>query len=243
MGGCFTPFDQETAMKILVTRPLEDGIEIAARLAALGHQALLAPLLEPRFFDGPEPELGDVTAILATSANGVRALARRTRRRDLAIFAVGPQTAGEAQKAGFTDVRSADGDAMALAEATGRWAPPKAVLLHVCGEGAPGTLADRLSAQGFTVRRAVLYGVEPAPALPADAKTALEQGGLDAVMFFSPKSAGLFLELAADLSFDGLTALCISPATAGVLPDGAFARVLVADRPNQAAMLALTEKR
>src|SRR5207253_6635976 len=101
-----------------------------------------------------------------------------TQRRDIALFAVGPQTAGEAQKARFTDVRSADGDAVALAEATSRWAPPGATLLHVCGEEAPGTLADRLSAQGFAVRRAVLYGVEPAPALPPEAKAALDQGAL-----------------------------------------------------------------
>lgn len=229
-------------MKILVTRPLEDGIEIAARLAELGHEAVLAPLLEPRFFEGPEPELGDVKAILATSANGVRALIRRTARRDLPLFAVGPQTAAEAQKAGFTDVRSADGDAVALAAATSHWAAPGATLLHVCGEDAAGTLADRLEAQGFVVRRAVLYGVEPAPGLPQSARAALKQNGLDAVMFFSPKSARLFLELASDLPFGRLTALCISPATAKVLPDGAFARMLVAEKPNQAAMLALTEK-
>ena len=89
-------------MRILVTRPLEDGKEIAARLAEMGHQALLAPLLTPRFQDGPEPDLTDVQAILATSANGIRALARRTARRDFPIFAVGPQTTEEAQKAGFT---------------------------------------------------------------------------------------------------------------------------------------------
>jgi uroporphyrinogen-III synthase len=111
-------------MKILVTRPLEDGQQIAARLAEMGHQAVLAPLLEPRFFEGPEPALDGVQAILATSANGIRALIRRTRRRDIPIFAVGPQTAEEAAKAGFTEVRSADGDAVALAEATTHWARP-----------------------------------------------------------------------------------------------------------------------
>src|SRR4051812_20101180 len=90
MGGCFTPFAQQNLrkkpMKILVTRPLADGQQIAARLAEQGHQALLAPLLEPRFSDGPEPQLDDVEAILATSANGVRALVRRTARRDIPIF-------------------------------------------------------------------------------------------------------------------------------------------------------------
>ena len=226
-------------MKILVTRPLADGREIAARLAGQGHQALLAPLLEPRFFDGPEPALGDVQAILATSANGVRALIRRTARRDIPIFAVGPQTAEEATHAGFTDVKSADGDAVALAEATGRWARPGAVLLHVCGEDAPGTLADMLSARGFAVRRAVLYGVAAATALPPEAQSALARGELDAVMFFSPKTAGLFLDLARELPIAGLTALCISPNTARVLPSGAFAAVRVAEKPNQDAMLKL----
>src|SRR6185436_13489885 len=104
-------------MRILVTRPLEDGREIARLLAERGHQTLLSPLLEPRFQDGPLPQeaLAGVQAVLATSANGIRALIRRTSRRDLSIFAVGPQTADEARGAGFKDVRSADGDAKALA--------------------------------------------------------------------------------------------------------------------------------
>jgi uroporphyrinogen-III synthase len=172
----------------LVTRPLVDGREIAARLAELGHQALLAPLLEPRFFDGPEPALDDVQAILATSANGVRALIRRTPRRDIPIFAVGPQTAEEATKAGFAEVRSADGDAVALAEAAARWARPEGVLLHVCGEDAPGRLADTLAHRGFPVRRVVLYGMASAGELPPGVRTALDEGRLDAVMFFSPRT-------------------------------------------------------
>jgi len=229
-------------MKILVTRPRADGEEIAARLAEMGHQALLAPLLEPRFFDGPEPALDDVQAILATSANGVRALIRRTPRRDVPVFAVGPQTAEEASKAGFTDVRSADGDAVALAEATSGWAKPEGVLLHVCGEDAPGTLADTLAARGFVVRRAMLYGMAAAGELPHEARAALAEKHLDGVMFFSPKTARLFLILAEGLPFAGLTAFCISPATAGALASGLFAQVRIADRPNQAAMLALVNR-
>src|SRR5579863_2146442 len=117
-------------MRILVTRPWEDGREIAARLAERGHQALLAPLLEPRFLQGPlleEGELDGVQAVLATSANGIRALNRRSARRDIPIFAVGPQTADEARKSGFSNVRSADGDAKTLAQAAMRWATPQGV--------------------------------------------------------------------------------------------------------------------
>ena len=226
-------------MRILITRPVEDGRQIAARLVEMGHQPLLAPLLTPRFEDGPEPDLGDVQAILATSANGVRALARRTARRDFSIFAVGPQTAEEALNCGFAEVKNADGDAKALAEAATYWASRKGVLLHVCGENAPGTLAENLTLRGFKVRRCELYSMEPATQLPAEAVTALKNSALEAAMFFSPRSARIFGVLADDLPTKALSALCISQATAQALMSMSFANVAVAHRPNQAAMLAL----
>jgi uroporphyrinogen-III synthase len=234
------------AMRILVTRPLEDGVEIAAQLALCGHQALLAPLLEPRFHNGPlleemGGELDDVQAILATSANGIRALKGRTARRDIPVYAVGPQTAQEAHKCGFSIVRSADGDAKALAEATMGWATRQGVLLHVCAQDAPGALAQVLGDAGFTVRRCALYSIEPATELLTQARAALQDRALDAVMFFSPRTGRIFAGLAHGLPTDGLTALCISPATAEALGAIVFARTLVAARPNQQAMLDLTK--
>ena len=228
-------------MKVLITRPQEDGKEIARRLAERGHQALLAPLLTPRFHDGPEPDLKGVQAILATSANGIRAFVRRSPRRDFSIFAVGPQTADEARKSGFTEVRNADGDAKALALAATLWAAKKGVLLHVCGEDAPGTLAENLILRGFKVRRCPLYAIEPATSLPDEARTALQDRALDAAMFFSPKSARIFGLLADGLPTEDLTALCISPATAQALSPTPFARIAVAAKPNQAAILALLD--
>jgi uroporphyrinogen-III synthase len=228
-------------MHVLVTRPLEDGAEIAARLAERGHRALLAPLLAPHFPDGREPDFQNVQAVLVTSANGVRALIRRTGRRDLPIFAVGPQTSREAQAAGFTDIKNADGDAKKLADATARWTTPdKGVLLHVCGQEAPGTLADALTGLGFAVRRAVLYRVDAATALPPGAELALRDGSLDAALFFSPRSARVFCDLAASLATQKLIAFCISPVTAQALTLP-FREVRVAAAPNQAALLALLE--
>lgn len=232
-------------MRILITRPLEDGREIAARLAEYGHQALLAPLLEPRFSDGPlleqGDELKDVQALLATSANGIRAFIRRSARRDLPVFAVGPQTAQEARAAGFGDVRSADGDAKALAEATRRWASPDGVLLHVCAQDAPGTLADSLIASGYAVRSCPLYSIEPAQAFAPDAEAALKQGTLDGAMFFSPRTARIFGALSDTFPTESLTAFCISPATAQALIPARFAGIVVAEKPNQDAMLALVK--
>src|SRR5262249_33099489 len=96
-------------MRVLVTRPIEDARGTAARLIRLGHTPLVSPLLEVHFLEGPKLSFANVQAIVATSANGVRALIRRTTTRDLPIFAVGAQTAEAAREAGFTNVKNADG--------------------------------------------------------------------------------------------------------------------------------------
>jgi uroporphyrinogen-III synthase len=228
-------------MRILVTRPKQDGEETAALLAMRGHEALLAPLLETRWFDGPQLDLSGISAILATSANGVRALVRRTSRRDIPILAVGPQTTQEARAAGFKRVENADGDAAVLAQAVPSWiSPSDGTLLHVCGEQNEGTLAGRLASLGYAVQREILYVVEPR-AMPPVATDALRAGQLDAAIFFSPRSAGIFMAQAGGISLRHVTALCISPATAQALPQGAFGDIRIAAKPNQEALLALLD--
>jgi uroporphyrinogen-III synthase len=228
-------------MRILVTRPAEDGAEIARLLADMGHEAMLAPLLAVKIFDGPKLTLDGVQAVLATSANGVRVLAARTDARNVMIFAVGPQTAEAAMRAGFVRVRSADGDAVALAEAVAGWADPKAgVLLHAAGEEGSGWLTDALTAKGFSVQREILYRVEAAAQLPDAAVQALRENSVQAALFFSPRSAEIFAERVteAGLSTAGLLAACISAKTADALKGLPFSAIKVAAAPNQAALLA-----
>src|SRR6202021_3531518 len=111
-------------MRVLVTRPAEDASRTAETLAKLGHAALIAPLLEIHFLDGPGVSLAGVQGILATSGNGIRALARRSPRRDIPVFAVGTRTANVARAEGYLAIMDAAGDSRALATlGLGRLAP------------------------------------------------------------------------------------------------------------------------
>jgi uroporphyrinogen-III synthase len=227
-------------LRILVTRPREDGEDIARRLAAMGHQTLLAPLLSVKFLDGAPLDLAGIQAVLVTSANGVRALVRRTPNRRSAIFAVGPQSAAAARDAGFLRVQSAAGDAATLAQAVARWADPRAgVLLHASGEEAGDALCERLTARGFQARHEILYRMEKAARLAPQAVAAIRQNEVDAALFFSPKSAALFAECMArdGLSADRLIAICISANTAHALKGLSFAELRIASRPDQDALL------
>lgn len=231
-------------MRILITRPADDARELSQKLVAMGHEAVIAPLLKILYADGSEIPLDGVQAILATSANGVRAIARRTTRRDVPLFAVGPQTEAEARALGFLHVRNAEGDATALSRATLSWAKPDdGVLLHAAGAEAPKLLAMELEKHGFTVRREVLYEARIAGSLPDIAAEALRSNTLDAVMHFSPRVATAFADCVreADLAAHckRLLAICISEAAAKALSPLHFREMRIAKRPNQQALLEL----
>jgi len=234
-------------MRLLITRPQEDAGPLAEALARRGHEPLVEPLMEIRAVEpAPALELDGVQAVLLTSANGARALANATKRRDLKLLAVGDRTAEAAREAGFKEVASAAGDVEALTTlARETLDPGKGKLLHVGGTAVAGDLVGALGAAGFQADRVALYEARPATALSAGTIAALGRGDVDGVLLFSPRSAKTFLDLvkAADLAAacSRLTAFCLSPAVASNLDGVSFRDVRVAERPEQAALLALLE--
>lgn len=104
-------------MRVIVARPRAAAAAFAKLLARRGIDAVAAPVLEiaPRAGVDVDGALAGAQAVLLTSANGARALAANTARRDVEILAVGDATAAAARGAGFRAARSVDGDAAALA--------------------------------------------------------------------------------------------------------------------------------
>ena len=98
---------QRQDLQALVTRPREESQTLAAALAARGIEAVVEPLMQVHFHATEPLDFGDVQAILCTSANGVRALARASSERGVPLLAVGDATASRARAEGFTAVESA----------------------------------------------------------------------------------------------------------------------------------------
>ncbi len=231
-------------MRVLITRPREDGERLAQRLADEGIEPVLAPVLDIRFHANEMVVLDNVQAVLLTSANGARALAAATDGREVPILAIGDATAETASGLGFKTVTSAGGDVESLADkviATSE--PAGGPLLHIAGRHAAGDLAGRLKAAGFSVERRVLYDAVPIAALSEEARGALERGPLDAALFFSPRTAAAFVSLARSGGLADccrrLDALCLSEAVAARLSGSEWRRVLIAQRPDQEALLEL----
>ncbi|MFO1113743.1 MAG: uroporphyrinogen-III synthase [Rhodospirillales bacterium] len=179
-----------------MTRTAEDAEASASPVRALGHHVMVEPLMTIERLEGPPLDLTGVQALLATSANGVRAFAARQPERSLPLLAVGDATARAAAAAGFQQVESAAGDVQALAELVrSRLDPAAGALLHIAASKRAGDLAGALSAAGFTCRRAVLYRARAAEALSGELAAMIREGRLDGALVFSPRTAATLARL------------------------------------------------
>lgn len=235
-------------MHILITRPREDAEALAAELAALGHTTIIEPLIDIDLIDGPELNLNGVQALLFTSANGARAAAKRTNIRNMPVIAVGPATADAARALHFTDIQTSKGEGIAgLAEHIR--ASLKSVdgaLLHATGTVSAGDLAAALKPAGFTVRREQLYDAVAAETLSGALAAELGADVIDAALFFSPRTARLFVDLIKDADLGNtcrhLTAYALSPAVATALKPLTFRRVQTAPRATGEALIQALSK-
>jgi uroporphyrinogen-III synthase len=225
-------------MRVLVTRPEADSRRTAARLAARGHEAVVAPVtvIVPT---RQEPPRGAFDALLLTSANAVPALS------SLAVggrpvLAVGARTAAAARGAGLAGVREAGGDAGALAALVRSTLPPGARLLHAAATDRKAEPAASLRAAGFELLVWETYRARAVEEPPVALIDALRARQIDAALHFSRRSAGILVGL---VGRAGLVAplravshLCLSADVAASLGEIAGA-VVVAEASREDALL------
>jgi uroporphyrinogen-III synthase len=235
-------------MRLLVTRPEPDAAAQAATLAARGHEPVLASLLAIEFVAAVPLQLDGAQALIVTSRNALRALASHPELAAavrLPLIAVGEATAEAASKLGFTQITTGPGTAAQLARLIAERLSAKAgALVQLSGETLAFDLKSALAAQGFDLRRPVLYRAVPALELPREALALLKAGGLDGVILMSPRIAAIFTGLVhhyeAVTQASRLNCYCLSAAVAeGVEP--LKSRVSVAQSPREEDILALID--
>jgi uroporphyrinogen-III synthase len=234
-------------MRALVTRPRAEAEALAALLTRRGIETVIEPLIEIVASGATLPDLAGVQAVLCTSANGARALARASAERGTSVFAVGDATARAALDAGFSRVESAGGDVEDLVRLVRRrLRPAVGRLVHVAGSEVAADFAALLVADGFAVERAVLYEARAATDLAPTTARLIAAGQIDLALFFSPRTAAVFARLLGEAELDAglamITAISISPAADAALGRLPFRDRLIAGAPTQEALIACVER-
>ena len=231
-------------MRLLITRDEAGAERTALALRAEGHEPIVAPLFGIEILSEVAPEDGPWDAILLTSVNALRGVCTwKGRWRDVPAFAVGDRTAQAMREQGFTAVTSATGDVNDLADLIVARLTPPARLLYLAGEERVGDLAGVLRAKNFAVDLVQVYRVVAAQTLPPTAAAALV-GEIDGVLHFSRSSAEAFLTAARnsgllEAALSKPVHYCLSARIAEPLRQAGAADVRAAERPDEAALLAL----
>ena len=211
--------------RLLVLRPEPGASATVAAARRHGIDAISVPLfaIEALPWDAAEP--GGFDGLLLTSANAVRcAGAQLEAYRGLEAYAVGEATAQAAREAGFSIAATGSaGVDRLLGSIDG-----DLKLLHLCGED----------------RREPHRAKQAITAVPVYRAVAVEQpalGELDGTvaMIHSPRAGRRFAELVSERG--GIAIAAISEAAADAVGEG-WERVEVADKPTDAALLALAAR-
>jgi uroporphyrinogen-III synthase len=230
-------------VRVLVTRPLPEANQTAARLAALGHKPVIAPLtmIEPTRAIMPA---GPFDFIVATSARALEMIdaAALAPLLDRPFRGVGARTIEAARARGFTTAPAAPDVARLLATLVD--APPNARVLYLAGEDRKPALEEGLIAAGHGVETVVVYRAAAVTRLPEPARLALATNTLGAALCYSRRGAELLIELAMAAGvMNGLMLtphVCISAEAAA--PFVALgARALAAPTPDMAGLFAALE--
>lgn len=233
-------------MQLLLTRPDPgpDGDELETALKDAGHGVARAPLLTITH-TGTLPVFEGMQALIATSSNGLRAVAPFPEAAlRLPLYAVGPATAALARVLGFRRVLEGAGDGHALANLIRAEVDPGAgPLLHLSGDKLALDFAEALGPDGFHIERAVVYRAEPSNGLPAEAVEAIREGTYDGVILMSPRTARVYAGLVESSGIAAeaarLVHFCLSQAVARETRPLGSPKVAVAAKPNSEEMLAL----
>lgn len=233
-------------MRIFVFRPPPEAQRSAAAIRARGHEAIVAPLFAVARLPEPAPE-GPFAALVLTSGNAVSALADLPPDcRDLPVFTVGARTAAKVREAGFEDARSADGNRDDLIGLIRDNLAIPARLLLIVGRDRHEDVEGRLTEAGFEVALWEAYEAQAVPVFPPEAQKALRQGGVDGALHYSARGARTCLALARDAGLTeallDLTHVALSADVAAPLISAGAGTVLVAEYPEEAALLAALDQ-
>lgn len=232
--------------RVLVTRPEPGASETAARLEALGFEAVVLPLTRIVPLDaGPEPDPNAVDAIAVTSVNALRhaspAMAATLSAKP--VFAVGDVTAEAARQSGFAVVSSASGTAVDLATLIASRLPASSRILHLAGRERTAGFAEALHEQAFDVTVIEVYSAEKVSYTTDFLAATFAPEPIWGTPVFSTRGAMLLGELLANPNlahiFEKTRVYCISRKVAEVLDPVAGDRIGVSDEPTEESVIAL----
>lgn len=235
--------------KLWITRPKEDAVDFAKALETIGVSSIIHPLLSVKQTPGVlhAINLKDYDYILLTSINALRTLKESGVALSRPLFVVGKRLAESAKDLGVQHVIYCGKTAKEMEEyVQAHIDKEKSSFLYLSPQEPSEDIVGSLKEKGYTIASQVVYRTEAVEVLPTAILEQIGQGNLCGIVFFSIKTAKVFLALLEQYqqcySAKSLNLFCFSENIAQVFHQYGkekFQKIRVAKQPNRESMLAL----
>ena len=183
-------------MHVLLTRPLEDSVELIKRFRDKGITVSHLPLIKINKIDYPELNNSEYKIVIFTSSNAIRNLDTKNFDKKILCFCVGDATEKTAKQKGFYNTFSAGGNVSNLQELILQRLEKKTEkILYISGELVSYDLDKDLIKEGLKVQRLINYSVSHVKDLSPDFLSEFKKKIPDIVYIYSQNSAVSFLNL------------------------------------------------
>ena len=209
-------------MHVLLTRPLEDSIELIKRFKDKGFTVSHLPLIKINKLNHPKLNSSEYKIIVFTSSNAIRNIDTKDFDKKSLCFCVGDATEKTAKQKGFYNTFSAGGNVKNLRELILQNLEKKTEkILYVSGELVSYDLDKDLIKEGLNVQRLINYSVSHVEDISFDFLSELKKKIPDIVYIYSQNSAVSFLNLIKKYELDDYwmktNLMCIGEKTSSVL--------------------------
>ena len=209
-------------MHVLLTRPLEDSIDLIKSFKDKGFTVSHLPLIQINKIDYSNLNSSEYKIIVFTSSNAIRNLDTKDFDKKSLCFCVGDATEKTAKQKGFHDTFSAGGNVKNLQELILQNIEKKTEkILYVSGELVSYDLDKDLIKEGYNVQRLINYSVSHIKDLSFDFLSELKKKIPDIVYIYSQNSAVTFLNLIKKYELDDYwmktNLMCIGEKSSSVL--------------------------
>ena len=209
-------------MHVLLTRPLEDSIDLINRFKDKGFTVSHLPLIKINKLEYPKINSSEYKIFVFTSSNAIRNIDTKDFDKKSLCFCVGDATEKTAKQKGFYNTFSAGGNVKNLRELILQNLEKKTEkILYISGELVSYDLDKDLIKEGLNVQRLVNYSVSHTKDLSSNFLNDLKKKIPDIVYIYSQNSAVSFLNLIKKYKMDDYwmktNLMCIGEKTSSVL--------------------------
>jgi len=177
-------------MHVIITRPIEDSLELIRNLKIINHTITYLPLISVRKISNENINFKDYKGIIFTSTNAIKFLNINDIPKNIYCFCVGEATEKKAKSFGFYNAISAGGNVDALIELIIRTFDKKTgKLIYISSEFISKDLDIELTKKGYLVDRIVNYTSEPVAQIERNTLEYIKQNKPDVICVYSEKSA------------------------------------------------------